>query len=657
MLIRDHSYDKIVKDKENDKENDENFKNENNVPFIINPAEEIENIQKIESHKLDYNYKLSNEINFNINNENKLLYDSIKEGQNHWGIISQPTAPPIDRDAGTKIKYVQPIPAIIRKNSIIPKNLNLTEIKEHSHKEGKEIKENKENKENINNLKKQNKKKIKKSINNEEDKNPRKKKYIQMIEFPSEDLDPKLVRRETDNEELKKLRKDLENEIAEKKIEMAKKLKQEQENLILQKALEEKRKELANKNVTTDIKGDLVFIKYIDINNLKYDFTKGNSKFREIKKIEDKLKEKYQNKNTNILVEKNPDIFSDPQEQEKSFKKKPRIRMNQFSPIKKKSTADEKNNNKTHELHPYHAKNRKPLIAAGSNFDIMNLECGVNLTEDKKTKSGGKDYLKKYNKYSLHVFEEILNKTATSNFYKNSAINVMSLKKKNSLKDNLMDSIKESESKNLNNIDNLSKILPNEANNKLFVKTKDLRKALNELDLIAESEEKILLNKKNNRNKNKNIMKRRQFITDFSKKAKRDFDEVNKFAKTIVSGESWRIDTSKKNKIKQSVRMPTKPVFEELKRELPASILNHLPRKRLPPINISNRFDENSLGYTMTEGFYNNKNRKIKLKGLSKEENKNIQIDGEKNDNNNKTDSETNINYNTSLSFYKNTMS
>lgn len=103
--------------------------------------------------------------------------------------------------------------------------------------------------------------------------------------------------------------------------------------------------------------------------------------------------------------------------------------------------------------------------------------------------------------------------------------------------------------------------------------------------------------------------------------------------------------------------MPTKPVFEELKRELPASILNHLPRKRLPPINISNRFDENSLGYTMTEGFYNNKNRKIKLKGLSKEENKNIQIDGEKNDNNNKTDTETNINYNTSLNFYKNTMS
>jgi hypothetical protein len=35
-------------------------------------------------------------------------------------------------------------------------------------------------------------------------------------------------------------------------------------------------------------------------------------------------------------------------------------------------------------------KNREPIISAGSNFDIMNPVCGVNLTEDKKMKSGEK---------------------------------------------------------------------------------------------------------------------------------------------------------------------------------------------------------------------------------------------------------------------------
>ena len=64
-------------------------------------------------------------------------------------------------------------------------------------------------------------------------------------------------------------------------------------------------------------------------------------------------------------------------------------------------------------------KSKHPLDWAGSNFDLINPECGVNLTEDKKIKSGGKDYFRKYNKYSLQVFEETLSKTASSNFYQN----------------------------------------------------------------------------------------------------------------------------------------------------------------------------------------------------------------------------------------------
>ena len=54
-----------------------------------------------------------------------------------------------------------------------------------------------------------------------------KKKYAPIIEFPSEDLDPKLYKRENENDELQKLRDDLEKEISEKKLEIANRIKKE----------------------------------------------------------------------------------------------------------------------------------------------------------------------------------------------------------------------------------------------------------------------------------------------------------------------------------------------------------------------------------------------------------------------------------------------
>ena len=55
----------------------------------------------------------------------------------------------------------------------------------------------------------------------------------------------------------------------------------------------------------------------------------------------------------------------------------------------------------------------------------MNPVCGVNLTENKKTKSGGKDFFHKYNKYSIQVFEETLNKTISANLYQNKIDNII----------------------------------------------------------------------------------------------------------------------------------------------------------------------------------------------------------------------------------------
>ena len=638
--------------KDIEKKNNDN-KNKNEDPFVINSNEEIENIKKIEIHKIDYN-----PIYFNTsknNNRSRLLYDTIDREENKWETISQPTPPPIDRDGATKIKYVQPVFPPERRASIRIKDSVLKEIKEQQHTEKTEESK-KENKKN----KSKNKKKLKLK-NNEEDQSSKRKKFMPIIEFPSEDIDPKVMGKEQETEEYKQLRIDLEKEINEKKLEAAKKLKKEEEQLALEKTLEEKRKELANKNVTTDIKGEIVYIKSLKIDDFINEFMKSKSKFKEIKTIEDDLKLKLsQRKKSSIKIEKNPDAYLDPEELAKLAKKG--RNKNQFHPARKSNISDEKNQAANRERKARISKdknkmkNKQPLIAAGSNFAIMNPECGVNLTEDKKTKSGGKDYLKKYNKYSIQVFEETLNRTATSNFYQNrmnnpnNNTNVMSLKKK-SFRELILEE-KDSEAKQNNTNNNINLTLPNELNNKLFVKTKNLRIALNDLDLITEGEERAFSQKKNN----KNLLRRKKFIVDFKKKEKIDYDEINKFAKTLIGEENWgnRIYENVTN-LKKNFRKPAKPIFDELKREVPLNILNHLPRKRLPPINNGNRFRDNSMEYTVTEGFFNKK-RRNKLRDLYNEEKNNVQIEAKQNEHKTMDTKDEDNNFKTTSNFYQNTI-
>ena len=54
-------------------------------------------------------------------------------------------------------------------------------------------------------------------------------------------------------------------------------------------------------------------------------------------------------------------------------------------------------------------------MPSGSCFDLISLEVGVNITEDKKYKTGGKDFFKKFNKYSLDSYNRQLKDTISSN--------------------------------------------------------------------------------------------------------------------------------------------------------------------------------------------------------------------------------------------------
>ena len=325
-------------------------------------------------------------------------------------------------------------------------------------------------------------------------------------------------------------------------------------------------------------------------------------------------------KRKTAVVEKNPEAFLEGNEAEKPQKKRLK-----YKNMRRKSlfNEDKSQASKTAGL-GFFDRTKEPLIGAGSNFDIMNPSCGVNLTEEKKTKSGGKDFYRKYNKFSLQIFEETLNRTISANLYQNqinillnngTSPNVMSLKKKKTVRDKKRQTHREKEEdkKNINKTENSANSLLIESTNKLLVKTKNLNLALNNLDLISEGEERYLLEKKGQRHKN--IIKRKQFIMDFKKQELKDYEEINTFAKTLLGNENWGENIGKKIDLKHHFRKPQKPVFDELKRELPLNLLNHLPRKRLPPINSLNRFRDNSLGKTMTEGFFKKKKKnKIKPK-------------------------------------------
>ena len=431
----------------------------------------------------------------------------------------------------------------------------------------------------------------------------------------------------------------MEKELIEKKLEHARKLQKEREIQALEKAREEKRKELAHKNVTVDIKGEIIFIKSLNANDFTNDFTKMRSKFKEIKTIQSVSKNALLQK---IIVEKNPVNLYEQIDKEKS-KKKGKKNLPK-SPRKDERQGGNKNLGLMDRI-------KEPVVASGSNFEIMNPECGVTLKENEKTKEGGKDFYSKYNKYSLEVYEETLNRTISSNFYSNQKNSIMTsninnnnytvvnktLKKLKSkrIKDDAINEVKDD--KNINN-KNINLMVPNEVNNRIQVKAKNLKLALNDLDLIKERDEKYFSAKK----KNKNIIKKNNIFSDYlAKKNRNKYDEINKFAKTLVGSGKWGDSLFPLKRPEGDFKRPQKPQSIELKRELPLNLLNHLPRKRLPPLEISNRMNNNELGlgmgYTMTDGFFKRK-KKMRI-FLSEENNKK---EGEQDKNNLKNEEKEN---------------
>ena len=91
--------------------------------------EKIENIKNVEIHKIE----ISPSHPF-IHKSLNIEFDSIIDSKNYWNPLSEPKAAPIDRDAGTKIKYEKPV--ISKKKLVVinPKDVVLEEQKNSNRK-------------------------------------------------------------------------------------------------------------------------------------------------------------------------------------------------------------------------------------------------------------------------------------------------------------------------------------------------------------------------------------------------------------------------------------------------------------------------------------------------------------------------------------------
>ena len=415
------------------------------------------------------------------------------------------------------------------------------------------------------------------------------------------------------------MRKQVEEELEEKRKEKIMELKKEKEKMEKEKEINEKRKNLDYKNITVDIKGNIVYVRPIKMESLINDFISMKTHSKEVQKIIDENIPKKNFNNVKVEINKNPDFnFTEHRTSSKG-------RRASYHNTSKLYQSTRRLRNKDLKSDKNITNDRNDMkFASGSNFEIMNLECGVNLIEKNRKKSGGKDYFHKYGRCSYEIFQNQLNKTSTG-FYTeqlgNNFINININDENDNSEENLktdigkkgtglppLSPLKKKIMKKERTEYDLRNISSNEKNKFINLRIKNLKYALNNLDLI---DEKKL--KENNIENKINYFKNGN--DKDIKKAKKDLGEINIFNKTLMENKFWGESRDSHKNMAIAIRFPVKLEKKYLQREVNPNLLNHLPRKRLPPISSAVKlFSENM---NKTESGINNANRnKKKLKEL-----------------------------------------
>ena len=548
-------------------------------PFKIND----EQIERIEKETIKFENLLTNK-----NNNNNIIIVSEIERHNSWAPILKPDHVIIDRDASTKLK----IDNNLFKNFLLD-NKNI------ENNEKSEIKrDNVTRNTKINKTKFEKKKHILKYLNFNNIKNnndfPKKITRIIPVDFPSYDLEHEKTNRKEDPEEIKEMRIFVENEINKRKLELLEEQKEKEREKQKKGKFKFKNKfGYVPGNITVDIKGNIVYINPIKIESLKNEFKKMGSQSKDIGQIKD---ETYVKKNfKNVKIEKNQelDVF---EQIEKSLKKAYNTSKTTNNSKMEENNLKNKEKEKIINLEKKIENSKGMKFASGSNFDIINLECGVNLIEKDKKKTGGKDYYQKYGRCSFEIFQEKLNKTST-NFFgldDNNIINV-----NNNDEDKIMKNDIDLPPLNIKKLKRekteyeMKRVGFNSPNNIINLKTKNLKLALNNLDLINENKIKEL-NENNLENKINYIkIKNINSIREKNINIKKDLGAINIFNKTLMNNKLWGDPTESFQNQYITRQFPIKPEKKYLIKEKSQNEFKHSSRKRLPPILTTMKsFDE-----------------------------------------------------------------
>ena len=142
-----------------------------------------------------------------------------------------------------------------------------------------------------------------------------------------------------------------------------------------------------NKKIAVTAKGEIIFIKSIDVNNLKSDFIELSTKMKKESTKEKRLSKRNKKEKNDLQNEKEMEIEVN-------------TNINIINIENKK-------------------KLNKQIIIGGSPFNNFIPETGVNLIENNETKSGGNDFDNKYKKISYEQFKKTLEKFEKANNDKN----------------------------------------------------------------------------------------------------------------------------------------------------------------------------------------------------------------------------------------------
>ena len=569
----------------------------------------IESLSEINSIISDTNQYSKIQINFNPD----IYFDNCKHGINDWDFTDEPISNNFDRYASSMIIYknieVDKENKLKYNSKVVGELLEV--VNEESGKNSRSCsKENISNKdkESLNQKIEKNVKNIKfnKSIINKNiDNKKKKKKLLDINELSfhdilndvdhykeSKDIDYDLLRKEVEQKQI--IATEEKKEIKKEKIDLEKKMKEEAE----------KNRKYVGKRITKDHDGNIIIIKGIKLDHLKKDFLNVKTTTKTImenlnnkQKRKSIIKKKILLNTVNSSININDNIKNENienSENNKSTKKvtivekntnnkilnpsKSNLSIESLPKIENKNTK-KNNSNKTNENIIIKSRLQRrieegPIIPSGSNFDLMNMAIGVRIEENKKVKSGGKDFYLKYNKYSIETYNNQLKKALETN-------SILSIKHEKEIQNinndinyqgNLTDTygssygfinnVTNNQNKNFMTINNYntisnfdSKIIHNSnSTSKLLKKTNDDRMlTLNPLikvssrfnSLMGSIDNLNLITDKNEKDekfgyKTKNLFKnKKDFFNKFANKTKQNFDEMDKFTSQLITQKNW----------------------------------------------------------------------------------------------------------------------